>query len=304
MSELKLEIGGIGILITWEEENSPILNWPIPSYEKFVSNSKPKIKLKVRCARLPGHSSQLLFDCKKEGYWRLYQNHSKYIFEMFNTVTQKKNKVCFMNSDFCSGDVYVNPKTELLPFFKKLYNKKPGWIFASLMEPLSQLLILNILSQGQGVMVHGLGIKDQEKGIAFIGRSGAGKSTLASFWNGQKGAEVLSDEYIIIRKEKDKFFLYGTPWPGLAAITSPKKVRLNKIFFIEHSQGNKILGRGRVEDFLPQVFMPYWDNRRISVVLDFCDEMIKTIKPARLGFAKEERVVEFIRQHTKKDVII
>jgi hypothetical protein len=295
MNELKLKIGGIGISIEWE--GSRIVDWPHPFYEKFLSNSKPQITLKVHCTGLPQHSSQLIFDGKKEGYWRLYRNNSKYIIETFDTMTHKKNKVCFIAPDFHYGDVYIDPKSERSrhPRIKK----GPFFSLPWLMQPLAQLLLVNLLTEEEGIMVHGLGINDRGKGIAFVGESGAGKSTLAEFWKSEEEVNILSDEHIIIRKEKDQFWLYGTPWPGMAMAVSSQGVRLKKIFFIGHSLENKILGQATASALFPLLFLPFWDRERMEIILKFCEELLGKIKCNKLGFIKDRSVIESVREVKK-----
>jgi len=294
MNELKLKIGGIGISIEWE--GSRIVDWPHPFYEKFLSNSKPQITLKVHCTGLPQHSSQLIFDGKKGGYWSLYRNNSKYIIETFDTMTHKTNKVCFIEPDFSSGDVYVDSQSDLLHDMGKIRSEVPVWSFPHLMQLLGQLFLVNTLAKGDGIMAHGLGINDRGKGIAFVGVSGAGKSTLAGLWKNQKSVDILSDEHIIIRKKNGQFWLYGTPWPGMAMATSFKKVRLEKIFFIGHSLENKILGPATASGLFPLLFLPFWDKERLKSVLEFCEDLLKTLECKKLGFVKNKSVVEFVRR--------
>ena len=291
--ELKFAIGGVGISIKWE--GSRILNWPHPFFEKFLSNSRPQITLKVHCASLPRHSSQLVFEGKEEGNWRLYQNNSKYIIETFDTLTRKKNKVCLIEPDFSFGEVYVEPQSGLLHSLRKILSRCPSWSLVQLMQPLGKLLLVNVLAMGGGIMAHGLGINDRGKGIAFVGESGAGKSTLAGLWEDQEGVDILSDEHIIIRKKNGQFWLYGTPWPGGAMATSSRKVRLEKVFFIGHASENKILGPATPSNLFPLLFLPFWDEERLKSVLEFCEDLFKTLESKKLGFLKGKSVVEFIR---------
>ena len=145
-------------------------------------------------------------------------------------------------------------------------------------------------------MVHGLGISDRGKGIAFLGRSGTGKSTLAEFYKSKEGANILSDEHIVIRKKKKQFYLYGTPWPGMAMAASSESVPLNRIFFIEHASENKILGQGTIADLFPLLFLPFWDKIKMQATLQFCEELIKKVEYKKLGFVKDKSVIEFVRK--------
>jgi len=163
------------------------------------------------------------------------------------------------------------------------------------MQPLGQLLLVNVLADEGGFMAHGLGIEDQGKGIAFLGGTGTGKSTMAKLWGGQKRVNVLSDEHIIVRKSKGQYWLYGTPWPGMAGTLSSEKAPLHHLFFIEHASENKILGQGTVGDIFPLLFLPFWNKIRINRILMQCEDMFKALEWKKLGFVKDESVVEFVR---------
>lgn len=299
--ELRLQIGGIGISIKWH--GSKIIDWPHPHYQDFIYEERTEVNLKVHCGNLPSYPQhELIFDGEETGYWKLYRNNSGYVIETYDTLTHKKNKVCFMEPDFSSGDVYVDSQAELVHYPRKIRSKYPVWSLLSLMHPLGQLLLLNVLAKGGGIMVHGLGINDGGKGIAFVGRSGAGKSTLAGLWQEQERVDILSDEHIIIGKKNRQFWLYGTPWPGMAMAASPRKVWLEKIFFIQHFSENKILGRARLSDLLPLLFLPFWDKIGLSKSIEFCEDLINKIDCTRLGFLKDKGTVGFVREINQKEV--
>jgi hypothetical protein len=292
--EIKLKIGGVGISINWK--GSRVLNWPHPCYRDFISDGKVKVNLRVYCDKLPAYpEDELIFD-GEAGYWKLYRKNSGYLIRTYDTLTHKQNKVCFMKGDFSSGAVYVDSQADIKHYPRKFHSKLPQWSFPLLMQPLGQLLIVNVLSKDLGIMVHGLGINDRGQGIAFLGASGTGKSTLANFYKHQQGVNILSDEHLIIRKENRKFFLYGTPWPGMAVAASSQRVPLEKLFFIQHFSENKILSQATMNDLLPLLFLPFWDKQRIKSMLEFCEDLLNTIESMKLGFVKNKSVIEFVRK--------
>ena len=293
--ELKLQIGGIGISIKWH--GSEIIDWPHPHYHDFIHEGKTEVNLRVCCSNLPSYpQDELTFDGEAGGYWKLYRKDSRYVIVTYDTLTHKKNKVCFMEPNFSSGDVYVDSQSDKLHQPSKMRSNYPVWSLVSLMQPLGQLLLVNILAKGGGTMVHGLGINDGGKGIAFVGGSGAGKSTLAGLWRDQGRVGILSDEHIIIRKKNGQFWLYGTPWPGMTTGVSAQGVRLEKIFFIGHFSKNKILAQATASGLFPLLFLPFWDKERLKSVLQFCEDLLKTLECKKLGFVKDKTVVEFVRR--------
>ena len=290
MKELKLRIAGIGMSLKWE--GSRIIDWPHPRYEDFISNGKVDVNLRVHCGHFPEFTfDEMLFDGKEEGNWRLFRSNSGFVIETFDTLTRKKNKVCLLGPDFQSGDVYIDVQQERA---RQRREKGLFFSFPFLIQPLAEILLVNLLPKDQGIVVHGSGISDRGKGIAFLGRSGAGKSTLARLYKKEKGVVILSDERIVIRKEKDGFWLYGTPWPGMAMAASSERVPLKSIFFIEHAQENTLLGQATLSDLFPMLFLPFWDKERLHFVLEFCGDLIETLECRKVGFRKDKSVIEFV----------
>ena len=178
MKELKLKIAGIGISIKWEK--SRLIDRSHPHYKDFIWNGKVDVNLRIRCGNLPEFpSGKMLFDGREEGNWRLYQSDSGFVIETYDTLTHKKNRACFLDPDFHSGDVYIDAESERSR--RPRIKKGPFFSLPSLMQPLGEILLVNLLAKDQGIMVHGLGINDGGKGIAFVGGSGAGKSTSVSY---------------------------------------------------------------------------------------------------------------------------
>lgn len=95
-------------------------------------------------------------------------------------------------------------------------------------------LMSALLLRSGGLMLHSAGILRDGKAWLFPGVSGAGKSTLSRLAAGA-GAEIVSDEINMLRFEKGKPVIYGSPfwgemradgrpgrWP-LAGICLPRK---------------------------------------------------------------------------------
>src|SRR6476660_9837409 len=70
--------------------------------------------------------------------------------------------------------------------------------------PLDELLIMHRLTQEKAIELHGSGIvRSNGEANLFIGHSGAGKSTTTRLWTAVEDVEVLSDDRIIVRRDRD-----------------------------------------------------------------------------------------------------
>ncbi len=274
-NDLKLRIGDIiFLLIPQRGIYAPKVNAP---HHLFLTEGDPEVILRFRQSSafrgdkdLPG---EILFDTQPN--WRLCYSNKKYILET-------RDCTAILTPDFSSGDVYV-------------IKKKRGFPFT---YPLDELLMINLLARGRGVMVHALGIMDTDNGLLFAGTSGAGKSTLSNLWNDKKDITILSDDRIIIRKQDGQFWIYGTPWHGDAKVCSPEKAPLEKIFFLKHAEENKverIEGIVAASKLLVCSFPTFWDKKGMEFTLGFIDELTREVPCYELGFLPDEGVVDLVR---------
>ncbi len=293
---LRLRIAGIGIELTWEgahlaEELSRKF------YEPFLSNGHARrmdVRLEVHCGELPHlKSGGLLFD-GGDNRWRLFhangRNSGRYVFEIFDPEPPHAPvQHALLAPDFRSGQIYRRPDTTL---------PCPSWSLMGLMRPFGELLVINLLSQGRGVLVHASGVSDRGEGLLFVGASGTGKTTLANLYKAHEGVTVLGDERVIVTKDGDQFWLSGTPWPGTAFTVSPDTVPLRKVFFLEHGPRNALIAdrlltlSGR---FFQQLFLPFWNGEALAFALGFGEELLKSLPASRLRFVNDARVIEFLR---------
>jgi energy-coupling factor transporter ATP-binding protein EcfA2 len=160
-----------------------------------------------------------------------------------------------------------------------------------------ELLMINYLAQGRGVIIHCCGIEKDGEGILFIGESGAGKSTMANLWNADGGIEILSDDRVIVRKSGEDFRMYGTPWHGEAQFVSPRGVKLKKMFFLRHAGQNEVhplSGAESVQQLLKCSFPPFWDATGMNFTLDLFTDLATVVPCYGLGFKPDRSAIDYI----------
>ena len=289
---LQITIAGIGIELTWE--GRPLRKESaLKFYRKFFSNGShrdPDVRLHLRWDELPRLMPEaMIFDAVKN-HWRLFQANGRYIFEFFHTKPPHPLvQLAFMAPDFSTGECCILPRKAA---------PRRSWWLTELMRPFGELLMVNLLCQDRGVLIHGLAVEDQGEGLLFIGRSGAGKSTLAKLYKPFPGATILGDERVVVTKASGQFWLSGTPWPGGAFTVSSKSVPLRRIFFLEHGARNEFIS-DRVINlyglFLQQIFLPFWNGKALAHALAFGEALLRTVPTCRLAFVNDARVIEFLR---------
>lgn len=165
--------------------------------------------------------------------------------------------------------------------------------------PLDQILLMYILAERKGLLVHALGFISKDRGYLFPGRSGDGKSTLARELEQKEGFELLSDDRLVIKKSGNTFKVYGTPWPGDAGIALNRGVGLSAVFFLEHGLINRIEKldhRKAVERLLSVVSVPWFDKDVVPPILSSCEELINQVQAYTLCFKPGIQVADLLER--------
>lgn len=164
--------------------------------------------------------------------------------------------------------------------------------------PLDELLMIHRLSRGEGVEVHAVGVVDESgRGHLFLGHSGAGKSTTAQLWNSLPGAQVLSDDRMILRGHNGAIWMYGTPWHGDAGVAAPQCAPLSRMYLLEHAGRNELIpmhkGQAAAELFA-RSFVPYHSSVGLEFTLSFVDRVAQRTPCSIFRFVPDFTAVETI----------
>jgi len=222
--------------------------------------------------------------------WRLIKKNNTFI---YLTSVEGKEQAIFFNQKFNRVDAYLLSK-------KQVHSWHPSDIIYDFLQV---LLITYFTARGEGIFTHSVGIKDiNREGLIFTGKSGCGKSTTARIWHRYSGAKVLNDDRIIIRRRKNKFIIYGSPWHGdfsdyLESV--PDSAELKKLFFIRHAPRNsaqKINPKEAFKLLYPAFFAPFWNKKALGNATTFSIALLKSVPAYRLGFAKGRKIIGFVRR--------
>jgi hypothetical protein len=272
------------------EELVSIIGYPqdpgqkIPeAYLPFESQGKADLSIRFLRGEPEIRDGQKLFESLH--IWSLYSSNGTRIIKIYEEMPGLE-RILVLPSELNSADLYFpfSTDTAVDPFS----------------GPTLELLMINYLALGRGVILHGCGIEKEGEGILFIGESGAGKSTMANLWNADEGIEILSDDRIIVRKSGGDFRIYGTPWHGEAQFVSPRGVNLKKMFFLRHAEQNEILalnGVESVQQLLKCSFPPFWDAKGMNFALDLFSELATAVPCYELDFKPDKSVIDFIYNH-------
>lgn len=172
-----------------------------------------------------------------------------------------------------------------------------GDVVCPMNYPVDQLLVVNILADRAGMLVHCAGMRIGGKIYLFVGRSGAGKSTISNCIADCQGVEVLSDDRMILRRKCEETVAYGTPWPGDAGFARNESGSLAGIFFLEHGKENQMVPlsvQESVERLMQVVSVPWYDEVKSGQVMQLIGEVAQNIACQSLRFKPDANLWPFI----------
>ncbi len=255
------------------------------AYLPFVSKGKADLSIRFLRGEPEIRDEQKLFESLP--IWTLYHSNGTRIIKIYEKMPGLE-RILVLPCELNTADLYFpfSTDTAVDPFS----------------GPTLELLMINYLAQGRGVILHSCGIEKDGEGILFIGESGAGKSTMANLWNAIGGIEILSDDRIIVRKRGEDFRMYGTPWHGEAQFVSPRGVKLKKMFFLRHAGQNEIHpfnGVESVQQLLKCSFPPFWDAKGMEFTLDIFSELAAAVPCYDYSFTPDKRAIEYIEKECR-----
>lgn len=167
--------------------------------------------------------------------------------------------------------------------------------------PLGQLLFLPALAARGGFLVHASAAVVGGRAYAFAGHSGDGKTTLARLLV-EEGVEILSDERVALRLRDDRFFAYGTPWPGEGDIASAREVPLGGVFLLRKAARHGIReapGARKVGDLLARSIIPYYLAQESERILSLVDTLASKVPIRELAFARAPGVAALLAEDAR-----
>ena len=275
---LQITIGEVSISIEGDVQGGD--EEIVPAYGPFIGPGKTDVRLRLHQGLPDTLVGKKAFDCPP--IWSLYRENGNSVIKIYHQFSGLE-RTLVLPCSLEKADLY--------------FADKSGRFIDPFYGPTMELLMVNYLAQGRGVIIHSCGIARNGRGSLFVGESGAGKSTLAKMWHQKDGVEVLSDDRTIVRKKGHQFWMYGTPWHGEAKFGSPGRVRLERIFFIRHGQNNSIKeinGIDPVSQLLTSSFPPYWDPQGMAFTLEVFTDLTARVPCQELVFKPERSAIDHV----------
>jgi hypothetical protein len=290
---IHLQVAGVNLAIS--SPHSIIHQDTGPAYQPFlatVNKDPPAVDIHIRLELGDIPSTEGLVSFFSGQSWSMFQDGDVYYLKSQPPVLREPLWLARFDRDLRQVTVYCS---------ESLIRERDGRTAVSnpVRYPLDMLLLMYILAQNKGMLVHAAAARINGRGFLFPGRSAAGKSTLSRLLVGRRGVELLSDDRIAVRKMDGEFRAFGTPWPGDAGIALNASVPLSGIFFMYHGVNNRITEINKqeaLERLLPVTSIPWYDRDIVPGMLSFCEDLVSHVPAFELHFTPSSEVVDLLRE--------
>jgi hypothetical protein len=244
------------------------------------------------CARWtdtpPECAGRVRFD--SGGAWRLHESDRGFLFSFHSSIgSAHPYKIARFNRRFSAGQVEL---------YRPHFDEQASAVAHPLQYPLDELVMIHLLAQGRGVEVHGCGLLDAAgRAYVFAGQSGAGKSTMARLWLGRPGVTLLSDERVVLRTDRERITVYGTPWQGDAQLASPRSGELAAVFFLNRGATNTVAPAGAsraAATLLACAFLPFHSAPLVDGTMRAVERVARSIPCHDLWFVPDVSIVDLL----------
>jgi len=285
-----LRIADITIGVSYAE---PSLYRALPeAVSRFAVDDVEQAEVRLDVDALDGAlpaPPRMLFD--SGAVWRLYADvgngyridcHA----DMFGAAPYKS---ALFESDFTRGRILIS-KTAM-----------SGNTMHALDYPLDEVLIANLLARGRGVELHGCGVIDADgRGHLFVGQSGAGKTTTARIWTANvPGVEIVSDDRVIVRETDGEMRMFGTPWHGEAALSTPSSAALAGIYLLTQAEKTELADLTPADaaaSLFGCTFPPFWDSVALGFTVQMLGRIATSIPVRILRFTPDASLIAAVRR--------
>jgi hypothetical protein len=276
-----LQLGGITIALHFLDARIRC-EWSEPVRRFLVEPTAADVDLDVHMAAAPLPSGgELIFD--SDAVWRMFRDDSGYRIECRSPLFgEEPYKVAIFDPSFTRGTILLRDDLDLIQ---------------PLEYPLDEVLVANLLGRGRGVELHSCGVIDtQGRGHLFVGVSGAGKTTTARLWEAA-GANIVSDDRVIVRELDGVMHMYGTPWHGEAELAIATSVPLAGVYLLTQAPDNALQSLSHAEAvarLFRCTFPMFHDADALDFTLSFLAKLAAAVPVRELQFVRDGSAVELV----------
>ncbi len=227
--------------------------------------------------------------CRYNG-WTVYKKGNSWIYLLHVTSSTDSSlrRAAVFSGDYAGAAVYCTDEADF----------RNGNLGSLTLLGSDQLMLVPLLAQRSGLVVHSAGVILDGQGLLFVGHAEAGKSTTASLLRDY--AQILCDDRMIVRRWAEGFRIHGNWSHGDVPVVSAASAPLRAILFLRQSSRNRLV---RIEDRMailgrllgclirPVVTAEWWEK-----TLDVAGMLSRETPCYEMEFDKSGAIVPLLRE--------
>jgi hypothetical protein len=280
----RLRIGGVTLALRSERPSNAIS--PTAVERGFVVRNGADIVIGLKERPVPDAAPEsLLFD--SGGPWCVHARGRRYLYSVRESgPAGPVARGIEIDRRWRRGLLYLPP------------SRATRRLGDALSYPLGELLLTHHITASGGLVAHACGVGVGGSGVIFCGVSGTGKTTTARLWKKHRpDASILSDDRVVLRGRRGRFWVWGTPWHGTGRFASPQRFPLRAIFFLRHSPRDALAPLDHptaAARLFARSFPPIWSARAVTTALRTAAQLAGSIPCYDFGFRIGRGAVETV----------
>ena len=246
--------------------------------------------------------SQYLDTSEKE----IYKNEQWHIIQAGNYWIYKYTPVYPLYIGYPTTAIFNKDHSIIHTYLPGIDEKKykEGCFEALTLFNSDQILFSKLLCDKNGLILHSNGFDIYGNGLLITGESGAGKSTLSKMLK-NTGFEILCDDRMFVKKNKEEFYIYGSWCHGTVPDVSSTDAPLKAILFLEKSKNNSIQ---KIDDktaifqkLIVSLVKPFLSGQEWDSTLKTLEKIVNSTKCYKTKFDLSGEICELIGELFNND---
>ena len=169
-------------------------------------------------------------------------------------------------------------------------------------EYLSRIFSYFTITKG-GIVLHGVLMEYEGKGIIISAPSGTGKTTHARMWRDTQRALIINGDRALCRKIDNKWTGFGMPWCGTSGEYINRDVEISAIVVLEQAKENSVEKLDTLQAFnhmIPNITAPTWEKNLLNKAMDYLEDMVNEVPVYKLKCTPDIEAVEVLKKEIDK----
>lgn len=275
------------------------------NYDSFITNEQFKVDFKLSILNSKEDESSIT----RKLYDNIYEEESNYIFDydysphyhLRYCIRKDWKEWSLVKNDISFSDKFNN-LTVISNDTNEIITNNPNSNIFDWCNILGNIFAYSILNR-DAIVLHGVIIEYEGRGIIISAKSGTGKTTHARLWRDYKNAIIINGDRAICRQIGNTWYAYGSPWSGTSGESINRSVPIKAIVMLEQSIDNNVEELSPYEaslKLIERVFAPTWEVNLMNKAFDIIDNIVNDIPLLKLKCTPDKKAVEVLEEAMNK----